>query len=423
MSRQSEPRYHKAVGRWYSRDGELNAKGESRQIYYPATVRTKAEAWAYQAKLREAKAARVINIGDPTFGGLSLLYHRWLENEVIEGRISPNTVKARKSCLRQFAFHRSRGREVGQILARDLRVDDLEGFVQAMVRDGYKGHYVKDVVRGVQACLNWAARPIPGREPRQILASNPLAGYRLAVATGETVGYVDSHDARAFLRWMWGRAREPRLDPTSGRWRAGAFASHLRFNRLFVLMLQFIRLTGCRPKEAAAALWSDVDWETGVIVLDPARHKTGRKTGRDRTIFFSGRAARVLRTIHDLPGRHPERIFTHRLGPGARDRGADPLAGEPWIDGGPISQKLRLLRSEAVAQGVAAAEGFTAYSLRHGWITDALLEGGTLPDVAKMSGNSAAVIERVYDHAVKDRLAERAKALANARRRSARGER
>lgn len=419
MAREARPRFHKSKRQWYARTGEVGPDGRARQEYFPATIRTESEAWEYFRRVREARAAGSINLSDPTVRGLAAMYEVWLATEVREDRVSRETVRARISGLRLFAFFRpTPSREIGQLQARSLRIDDMEAFVRWMIREKYKGHYVKDVVRAVQAMLNWAARPIADREPRKLLESNPVAGLKLDVTAGGTVGYVDTREARAFLRWMWGRAREPRKDPKTEKWKAGAFPLHLRFNRLFVLMLHFVRLTGCRPKEAARALWSDVDWETGVVTLDSKRHKTGRKTGKERTIFFSGRAAKILRAIQALEGRHPEFIFTHRLGRGGSDRGAASIAGEPWSGGGPIAQKVRLLRTEAVRAGLASADGFTAYLMRHGWITDALLEGGSTTDVAKMAGNSAAVIERVYDHAVKDRLAERAKALAEARRRS-----
>lgn len=68
---------------------------------------------------------------------------------------------------------------------------------------------------------------------------------------------------------------------------------------------------------------------------------------------------------------------------------------------------MRSIRARAVKAGARLPE-FDCYSLRHGFVTDALESGLTSSEVAALVGNSSTVIDRVYDHYRKRHPAMRA---------------
>ena len=78
--------------------------------------------------------------------------------------------------------------------------------------------------------------------------------------------------------------------------------------------------------------------------------------------------------------------------------------GKPW---GP-SDWDKLVREAAARANLPA--GVCLYTLRHSWITTAILEGLTPLEVARLVGTSLAMIDKHYGHlaqtAAKERLAK-----------------
>jgi integrase len=417
MPREAKPRYRADRQQWFARVGEDGADG-AKAVYFPKGVRTEAEAWDYLRAFLDARRARSIDANDPSFGDLCALFKRWMAGEVQSDRMGKPTTVSRWSMLQlAMLFEIGRGRILGDLPARKLEVDHLAALLDWMGSSGdgklqrYSAHYRKDVAAAVKAMTSWASRPIPGREPRIILRGDPLAGYRPGISLPRPARYAEQAEVRRFLRWAWGHARRRFGDKTSKLGNPVVRAeSDRRFDRIFVLMLHALRLTGARPKELRLAEWADVDWTVGTITLGVDRHKTGKKTGRERTVYLTPAVARILRALERLPERHPDAIFTH--------------AGGPWAATQAIDRKVREYRELAAAAGVEVAkiEGparLVPYLNRHSFITDAILDGGEAADVAKVVGNSAAVISTTYDHPVKERLAERNREWAAARRKSA----
>jgi integrase len=64
---------------------------------------------------------------------------------------------------------------------------------------------------------------------------------------------------------------------------------------VFRRFLLFLRLTGCRPGEAAALRWRWVDWDLGAVFLPPDEHKTGHTTRKPRMIVLPAPALKLLR--------------------------------------------------------------------------------------------------------------------------------
>lgn len=423
MAREAKPRWHKTRNQWYARIGPPNAAGEAGFVWFPRqSVRTEGEAWDYFRAYQESHRATTINASDPTFGELCVLYRDWMQADDQAARFGPGTIRARKSLLKLAASHVLKGgRELGHLQARQFAVDHLDDLIGWMSRRGYKAHYVKDMARAVGAMVSWASTAVSGRVPRQILTANPIARYSPPVTPDRPTRYVPSAEWRAFFRWAWAKARA--RETPAGYRRSDA---DRRFDRVFVLMVRFLWLSGARPFEVASAEWSHVDRKAGTITFKAAEHKTGKKTGRDRTIYLTHPMTRILDAIRRLPARHERWIFCHALAKGGLELGCSAESGQPWTDQSAIGKKLRAWRREAIGAGLKIRDKgpskLVAYNARHTYITDALLDGATATDVAKMVGNSAQIIEQVYDHPVKERLAERAREIHARRRRSARAE-
>lgn len=138
-------------------------------------------------------------------------------------------------------------------------------------------------------------------------------------------------------------------------------------------LLTCVALTGCRPGDPAAMLRKDYDKRTGSVTF---RTKTGK-----RTIPVSPAAKMLFDRLAKakLPNAH---LFTN--------------AGEPWTS---------LAWAPLVKAAAAKAELPTdtvAYTLRHSWITDAILAGMDLLTVARLTGTSLAMIEKHYGHLVQN---------------------
>ncbi|MCA9011291.1 MAG: site-specific integrase [Planctomycetaceae bacterium] len=64
-------------------------------------------------------------------------------------------------------------------------------------------------------------------------------------------------------------------------------------------MIQFLLLTGCRPSEAVALRWSEIDTTKAVWIYCPSRHKTTHK-GKNRIIVIGPEAQQVLHGIREM---------------------------------------------------------------------------------------------------------------------------
>ncbi len=143
-------------------------------------------------------------------------------------------------------------------------------------------------------------------------------------------------------------------------------------------LLTCVVLTGCRPGDPAAMLRKDYDKRTGSVMF---RTKTG-----SRTIPISPAAKELFDRLakSKLP---TARLFTN--------------AGEEWTP-----QAWAPMVKAAAAKAKLPPET-VAYSLRHSWITDAIIAGMDVVTVAKLTGTSLEMIQKHYGHLVQDAARER----------------
>ena len=144
-------------------------------------------------------------------------------------------------------------------------------------------------------------------------------------------------------------------------------------------LMECVALTGCRPGDPAIALRKHYDAKTGSV--------TFKTKGRVRTIPLSPQAKLLFDRLAKgkLPNAH---LFMQEDGSAWTSRA--------WYD------RVRA----AVAKAKLPSETIM-YSLRHSWITDAIVGGMDLLTVAKLSGTSLAMIEKHYGHLVQGAAREK----------------
>lgn len=147
-------------------------------------------------------------------------------------------------------------------------------------------------------------------------------------------------------------------------------------------LLTCIATTGCRPGDPAAMLRRDYDARTKSVTF---RTKTGA-----RTIPISPTAKALLdRLAKDkLPA---AQMFTN--------------GGEEWTP----QAWAPMVKAAATKAKLPAA--VVAYTLRHSWITDAIIGGVDLLTVAKLTGTSLEMISKTYGHLVHDVARDKLAAL------------
>jgi integrase len=139
-------------------------------------------------------------------------------------------------------------------------------------------------------------------------------------------------------------------------------------------LVECIALTGCRPGDPVAVLRKDYDTRTGSVFFRTKDHP--------RTIPLSPAAKALFDRLakSKLPAAN---LFT-------RDDGL------PWQP-----HDWRELVKSAAAEAELPKET-VLYTLRHSWITDAIVAGMDLLTVSKLVGTSLLMIEKTYGHLVHD---------------------
>jgi integrase len=418
MPRPAKPRWSHPRQAWISSVGEISEKsGRRLPVAFrigrdgrPLGPKDRIRAGQVLDDYLAERETRVIVGGDFTFGQLCTLYLDYSQRNA-----APNTYRGHRKVLRLVQKVESGRQTLGEKLAREFTATDLDRVVVAWAEADRKPTYIARMVASVQAVFNWAAAPVPKRDPERLIAANPLKGYRSVHCQIPDAPdrYASDDEVSAFLKW--GRDRARKIGGLAGR-----------FDRLTIEIIYAMSLTGARPGELCAALWNDfsprkVQDKTGqwwgLIVFPPKRHKTGGKTGKPREIYCPAPLVRTILAIGRLKGRHPEFIWSHRRGARAATRGADVATqGEPW-NSNALSRRIKQLRLMAIDDGVPLAnEGdnrFVAYRLRHTAAAKLLMSGEDIYTVAKLLGTSAAMIQRRYGSILRGRLADAAGGLTN----------
>ncbi len=150
--------------------------------------------------------------------------------------------------------------------------------------------------------------------------------------------------------------------------------------KAFREFLHALQETGCRPSEIRKVTAANVHFEAAVWLF--RHHKTSKKTGRPRVVYLT---PAMLDLTRKLVERNPQ-------GPLFRNS-----RGLPWTRNA-IRCRFRNLRKK-----LAHLSGVVAYTYRHSFVTDALVNGVGIAQVAELCGHaSVETVSQVYQH-----LAER----------------
>jgi len=218
---------------------------------------------------------------------------------------------------------------------------------------------VRNAVDSLQAGMNWAVKS-------GLISRNPLKGMEKpgANSRGEDA-VLESWEIKTILDSCQGHFRD------------------------YCVVLE---ATGARPSEIASATARHFD-ETRRALVHRAKpkkdtdrkHKTAHKTGKDRVIYLTGEALKIVET----------RVRQFPSGPLF---GAVPRRKPGWPAGilrqwseTDIVRLFQLVRSRT---GIDA----TAYSFRHTFATRWLVAGRSVEVLAELLGTSPAVILRHYSH-------------------------
>jgi integrase len=255
-------------------------------------------------------------------------------------------------------------------------------------------------------------KEMPSGKPRGVIrvrggataARDCIIVLRTALNWAVTEGLIQDHPASSF-KLPGGNTRQAFLE------------DHEQYARLFAALDQLeeehairssvadafrlMALTGARPTEITRCQWQHVNLKTGVISLPPSRHKTGKATGRNRTITLPPVALEII--ARQPPG--PPEAFVFPA-----SRGDGPITyRKDWV------QKIR--------PAAGLPEDLVPYSLRHSVASHLALGGAQAAQLMAAMGHSQLSTTQRYIHVaetVRTELAERAALPAMAGMRAAR---
>jgi len=171
--------------------------------------------------------------------------------------------------------------------------------------------------------------------------------------------------------------------------REGQHNLHRRQRQIVRCLIWFYRLTGMRPNEVKQCKWEHISWTED----DLAKIQVQKETKTGERLCISQRGLKGI--LSDLKA--------------LRELERDTDEGRQWLfkRGWDPSHTIRnLFRDCGLLKGPDGNDR-TAYSLRHTYITDRLVNGIDHADIARNCGTSVMQIHRHYDHVIpEERIVE-----------------
>lgn len=158
--------------------------------------------------------------------------------------------------------------------------------------------------------------------------------------------------------------------------------------------IRVIALTGARRGEIAGLRWAHVNLKDGLIVIPRAQHKTGKKTGKPRTIGLPAVAQAII--AKQPEGDTADFVFR-------------PTKGEGCVN---ISKTWRVVREAAQLPAEIGLHG-----LRHSLASHMAMQGAAASEIMTALGHRQLSTAQRYIHWAQDArtaLAERAAGVASA---------
>jgi integrase len=171
-----------------------------------------------------------------------------------------------------------------------------------------------------------------------------------------------------------------------------AMENELRLRRPVADAIRLIALTGARRSEVTGLRWQYVDLKAGRIVLPAKAHKTGKRTGKPRTIMLPTEAQAILAR---QPAGDPETFVFQAA------KGDGPLTlTKPW----------QAIRKEAELPAALGLHG-----LRHSLASHLAMAGASSVELMEALGHKQISTTLRYTHfaeKARSTLADRAAAMA-----------
>jgi integrase len=275
----------------------------------------------------------------PTVNALADAFLAWIERH--------RPAKAH----RERSRHLLRFRESqGEALAIAIGESHIEAFGDSLRADGHAPLYIHKHIASVRMMMRWAIRQ--GLLPK---GHDPFANAEPVHVPPKPLLESDLPNQEEVARLI-AHAQSDLAD-----------------------LLKVYHATGARTHELIEASVGDFQPTSRTIVL--GRHKRSKtlREYRPRTITLTGEALAIVQAR--CQGREAEApIFIRHTGKGG------------WT-GEAITQRFQRVRKAAKVR-----ESITIYSLRHLWISEALMLGMDSLLVARMAGTSVAMLEKVYGH-------------------------
>lgn len=419
-----KPRWNAGRGRWQANIGEPGKDGRAKEVTFPGSIREcdGDKAWEWMKARLNTQEPQKVDPAGLTVYQISQLYLQYAESLLNADQLTEPHYTNKVLHLRHFnADH-------GRRVAKTLDPESVNRTMRRLAAANYSPSYLANIASTVSACFNWAAGV------GKLLASSPIKGFTSPMVPKAAERYADRAEAAAFLG-LW----RNRLDRTTP---AG------KFGRITLLMVRVMIRSGSRPGELCKLWWKDIKWDgwttrgghTAARAVIPAdRWKSGKKTGRPRTVYLTPILTRAIRRFHGDPDLHTRNVFCHGRGRGGLGQ------GQPWASGSRLSATIRRVRRQAMAdiatlkrrrdepgpwrplskteQARAKVtiqdEGdnrLTNYRWRHTAASTLLMMGVDISTVAELLGTSPEMLHRHYSHILSTHLASAADKLGSPRR-------
>jgi integrase len=272
---------------------------------------------------------------------------------------------------------------LGREYADKLTPDSIKK-AQRAITEGKTAGNIKTIKRGVakvtggagtadkavlvlRAAYSWAIE-------ESMLTDNPAAKIKIAQAGQRDTILNDSDEYGSLFKALDRMETEHRI------------------RRPVADAIRFIALTGARRGEVINLQWQWVDLRAGQVVLPPAAHKTGNKTGKPRIIALPAQAQAII--ARQPEGKPDGYVFQPAKGEG-------PMSlNHPW---GKVRAEAKL------------PAGLGLHGLRHSIATHLAMSGASNVELMEALGHKQVSTTQRYIHfAQKSRstLAERAASVA-----------
>lgn len=312
---------------------------------------------------------------DPERITLKAHVDRWLET-VAKRRVRAGTLESYSSLMRCHVLP-----ELGKMYVDRLKVEHIEDLYTQMLNAGKSSRTVRYVQAVLHSALQHAVR-------RGLIPGNPTELAELPKLEKKERPHVSPEDAMKFLDE----------------------ASKDRWGTLFL----FAMVTGMRPGEYRALLWTDIDLKTGIVAVRRViEHlKGGGWRFNEPKTSKSRRSLTLPPEMLPILREHRKCQLEERLRMGSEYKEHGLVFAS--LNGGPVDRRnLTAAHLKPVLKAAGLSESIGLYGLRHSCATLLLAAGKNPKIVAERLGHSTITLTMdTYSHVTPTMQQEAADALS-----------